>query len=198
MLCIDELVSWYLDLIQLSFLYQDFCIWFNVPFNTFQVIPGQCLLITVYDNHFTLYHTAVSHMMSRPVTLFWQQVNQFFHLNTLYVEHLTRELQLSIWNHWFWLGIETDTERMLYHKAISDITKDKMKKIIFTYWNDGGRLSPMPPRRSAGTSPACELSVHCDCVSDAVLLSAGTNCQRKNKVSLLEWKCDFCDIFRYI
>ena len=38
-------------------------------------------------------------MISRPVTLFWQRVNQFFSLNyPLYVERLTRELQLPMWN----------------------------------------------------------------------------------------------------
>ncbi len=54
-----------------------------------------------------------------------------------------------------------------------------------THWNDGGRLSPMPPSRSAGSlgmSPAWE-SLH-DCVSDT-LLSAGTNCNEKQHVNMM-------------
>ena len=50
------------------------------------------------------YHTASSHNIFHPVTLFWKRVNQlfFFALHyTLYVEHYTRELQLPIWYLWF-------------------------------------------------------------------------------------------------
>ena len=65
---------------------------FNIPFNTFQVISGWCLLVT--DNHFIVLSIVYDIPPGHIIRATGQPV---FALNyTLYVEHLTRELQLPI------------------------------------------------------------------------------------------------------
>ena len=68
-----------------------FGIGFNIPFNTFQVISGQCLLITECMTTTLKYclneisHSMNSRMISRLVTLYRQWVNQFLRWITLYM-----------------------------------------------------------------------------------------------------------------
>lgn len=49
-----------------------------------------------------------------------------------------------------------------------------------SYWNDGGRESPMPPVLSMGGGRSAWLSVHCEPVSEWEL-SARTSCQEKEE-----------------
>ena len=98
-------------------------------FNTFQVISGQCLLITEgmieplsgllsylnITSQAVVWYPARSHYSGNGSTSFYCWI-------TLYVEHLTGELQLPIWNFLFdSAGNRTqdlpDTEWMLYHEA---------------------------------------------------------------------------------
>ena len=89
-----------------------FCIQCNIPFNTFWVISGRCLLVQCnrwYDKHFMMLshsnkilHHRQGRMIARPRHIILSTGQPVFALTyPLYVEHLTRELQLNMWNLWF-------------------------------------------------------------------------------------------------
>ena len=83
---------------------------FYIPFNTFQVVSGRCLLITGYDNQplcsvvSLKYHSAGTVTWNDPISpghILLATGQSGFALNyPFYVERLSREIQLPIWNLW--------------------------------------------------------------------------------------------------